>query len=87
MNTWKKKSGRGATLEIKKFPLGGAFCIYRHFDIKVAKKSFFVCSNPANTKHVYNTCTKSANIVQMLYKCFVFTGNAADVFIDKHLSL
>ena len=36
---------------------------------------------PANTKHLYTICTKSAqrlrrwsNIVQMLYKCFVFTG-------------
>ena len=36
---------------------------------------------PANTKHLYNICTASAqrlrrwsNIVQMLYKCFVFTG-------------
>ena len=35
---------------------------------------------PANTKHLYNICTTSAqrrrwsNIVQMLYKCFVFTG-------------
>ena len=35
----------------------------------------------ANTKHLYNICTTSArrlrgwsNIVQMLYKCFVFTG-------------
>ena len=37
--------------------------------------------NPVNTKHLYNICTASAqrlrrwsNIVQMLYKCFVFTG-------------
>ena len=36
---------------------------------------------PANTKHLYNICTTSAqrlrrwpNIVQMLYKCFVFAG-------------
>ena len=36
--------------------------------------------NPANTRHLYNICTTSAqrlrcwsNIVQMLYKCFVFT--------------
>ena len=35
----------------------------------------------ANTKHLYNICTTSAqrlrrwsNIVQILYKCFVFTG-------------
>ena len=36
---------------------------------------------PANTKHLYNICTTSDQrlrrcyiIVQMLYKCFVFTG-------------
>ena len=36
---------------------------------------------PANTKHLYNICTTSAqrlrcwtDIVQMLYKCFVFAG-------------
>ena len=36
---------------------------------------------PANTKHLYNICTTSAqrlrrwsNLVQMLYKYFVFTG-------------
>ena len=39
-------------------------------------------ANPANTKHLYSICTTSAqrlrrwtNIVQMLYKCFVFAGN------------
>ena len=38
-------------------------------------------ATPANTKHLYNICTTSAqrlrrwsNIVQMLYKCFVLTG-------------
>ena len=37
--------------------------------------------NPANTKHLYSICTTSTqrlrrwpNIVQMLYKCFVFAG-------------
>ena len=36
---------------------------------------------PANTKHLHNICTMSAqrlrrwsNIVQLLYKCFVFAG-------------
>ena len=41
-----------------------------------------VCiATPANTKHLYNICTTSTqrlwrwfNIVQMLYKCFVFAG-------------
>ena len=39
-------------------------------------------SYPANTKHLYNTCTTSAqrlrrwsNIVQMLYNCLVFPGS------------
>ena len=38
-------------------------------------------THPANTKHLYNICTTSAqrlrrwsNIIQMLYKCFVFAG-------------
>ena len=37
--------------------------------------------NPADTKHVYNICTTSAqrlrrwaDVVQMLYKCFVSAG-------------
>ena len=36
---------------------------------------------PASTKHLYNICTmlgqrrrRWAAVVQMLYKCFVFTG-------------
>ena len=36
---------------------------------------------PVNTKHVYNICTmldqrrrRWANVVQMLFKCFVFAG-------------
>ena len=36
---------------------------------------------PANKKHLYNICTTTdqrlgrwSNIVQMLYKCFVFAG-------------
>ena len=39
-------------------------------------------SSQANTKHLYNICTTPAqcprrwpNIVQMLYKCFVFAGS------------
>ena len=38
--------------------------------------------NPANTKHLYNICTmldqrrrRWVDVVQMLYKCFVFAGN------------
>ena len=41
------------------------------------------CRNPANTKHLYNICTtlyqrrrRWADVVQMLYKCFVFAGMA-----------
>ena len=40
---------------------------------------------PVNTKHLYNICTtlvqrlrRCSNIVQMLYKCFVFTGTDMD---------
>ena len=43
--------------------------------------SSVISADPANTKHLYNICTTSAqrlrrwsNIVQMLYKCFVFSG-------------
>ena len=39
--------------------------------------------NPANTKHLYSICTmlvqrrrRWADVLQMLYKCFVFAGNA-----------
>ena len=39
------------------------------------------CGFPANTKHLYSICTTSdqrfrrwSNIVQLLYKCFVFAG-------------
>ena len=38
-------------------------------------------NHPVNTKHLYDICTKlvqcrrrCADVVQMLYKCFVFTG-------------
>ena len=43
------------------------------FHVEIIKSAIF----PANTKHLYNICTmlaqRWANIVQMLYKCFVFT--------------
>ena len=42
--------------------------------------------NPVNTKHLYKICTTSAqrlrrwsNIVQVLCKCFVFTGKHANI--------
>ena len=45
---------------------------------------------PANTKHLYNFCTTSAqrlrrrsNIIQRLYKCFVFAGKSHS--IECHL--
>ena len=39
-------------------------------------------TSPANTKHVYSICTmldqrRKADVVQMLYKCFVFAGTAS----------
>ena len=40
-------------------------------------------NNPANSKHLYNICTTAAkrlrrwsNTVQMVYKCFLFTGKS-----------
>ena len=53
-------------------------------------KTLFILGNtfPANTKHLHNICTTSAqrlrrcsNFVQMLYKCFVFTGLWGDVYV------
>ena len=48
-------------------------------------------ADPANTKHLYNICAmldqrrrRWANIVQMLYTCFVFTG---EMLTDLRLSL
>ena len=45
--------------------------------------------NPANTKHLYTICTTSAqrlrrwsNIVQMLYKCFVFAGKMIYMWVS-----
>ena len=44
-------------------------------------EGFIGPSGPANTKHMYNICTmldqrrrRWADVVQMLYKCFVFAG-------------
>ena len=41
----------------------------------------YVATIPVNTKHFYNICTmldqrrkRWADVLQMLYKCFVFTG-------------
>ena len=48
----------------------------------IVHRHLFECNViPANTKHLYNICTTPAqrlrrwtNVVQMLYKCFVFAG-------------
>ena len=47
--------------------------------------SLEICQIPANTKHLYDICTTSAqrlrrwsNIVQMSYKCFVHTGSICE---------
>ena len=54
-------------------------CICKIFVIPRNYFIFLLTAIPANTKHLYNTCTSSAqqlrrwsNIVQLLYKCFVF---------------
>ena len=46
-------------------------------------KRIILFTVPADTKHLYNICTTSAqrlrrwpNVVQMLYKCFAFAGVA-----------
>ena len=53
----------------------------RHAMTFYANAHFPYSRYPANTKHLYNICTTSAqrfrrwsNIVQMLFKCFVFAG-------------
>ena len=47
-------------------------------------RAYWDVFNPVNTKHLYNICTKLiqrrrrwADVVQMLYKCFVFAGNSS----------
>ena len=48
----------------------------------MAPKGYFTpYMYPVNTKHLYNSCTmldqrrrRWADVVQMLYNCFVFTG-------------
>ena len=44
--------------------------------------------HPVNTKHLYNICTmlvqrrrRWADVGQMLYKCFVFTGSANNLLV------
>ena len=44
----------------------------------------WAASNPVNTKHLYNICTiwnqrqkRWADVVQILYNCFVFAGNSS----------
>ena len=46
------------------------------------------CILPANTKHLYNSCTmlderrrRWAEVVKMLYKCFVIAGNKVKYFL------
>ena len=45
--------------------------------------NFTVNSDPESTKHLYYICTTCANIVQMLYKCFAFTGSGG-IFSDYY---
>ena len=56
-------------------------------------KSLIRCS-PANTRHLYNICTTSAqrlrrwsNIVQKLYKCFVLAGSYWSMWQGVYLPL
>ena len=50
--------------------------------------------NPANTKHLYNIRTmldqrrrRWADVVQMLYKCFVFVGKALITYLSLRSTL
>ena len=60
------------------------FSLYVHKGgLKPDSFHFLYGDNPANTKHLYNICTTSAqrprrwsDIVQMLCKCFVFNGKS-----------
>ena len=57
-------------------------CIFKHKCMYVYKSAGKVYLThdalyPANTQHLYNICTicgATSNVVQMLYKCFVFAG-------------
>ena len=40
-----------------------------------------IVTYPAYTKHLHKISTTSANIVQMLYKCFVFAGYVIPLII------
>ena len=58
----------------------GKTCLLRPNIILVTESE---SRSQVNKRHLYNICTTSAqrlrrwsNIVQMLYKCFVFTGEA-----------
>ena len=60
-----------------RFPVSGSLI----FMGKNMSRRSRVAGIPANTKHLYNTYTTSAqrlrrwsNIVKVLYKCFVFAG-------------
>ena len=51
----------------------GVYALYRNSKV--------MWHDPVNTKHLYNICTmldqrrrRWADVVQMLYKCFVFAG-------------
>ena len=53
-----------------------------HFGYLVIFVERLAVINPANTKHLYDICTKLeqrrrrlADVVHMLYKCFLFAGN------------
>ena len=58
---------------------------YRNIHLALGERVCWLGCNPANTKHLYNICTTSvqhrrrwANIVQVLYKSFVFAGKITE---------
>ena len=62
------------------------------FRLPLTRVYRFQATSVANTKHLYNICTTSAqllrrwsNIVQMLYKCFVFAGSDPCLLVSGYL--
>ena len=73
--------------------MGGKYAIDLHKN-GIDYITYLIGKLPANTKYVYYICTTSAqrlrswsNIVQMLYKCFVFAGcyeDATSMLTDRY---
>ena len=68
------------------FLIDGRFRLFLAAPVRImplAGRGEHYTSLPANTKHLYNICTmldqrrrRWSDVVQMLYKCFVFAGSS-----------